>query len=272
MRLSHSGPHPPTTIYIEYLNETKSAINRLLLFVRHPEHFYYNWKLKYSLKIDQALTVAAQLVALDLTYTFFETRVRYYTTTRMTHELEDQASDNSSTWVPTHGPSAWKIITDMLALEEDGATFSYVALPPRVLEWADRVLGVSNESEIRCKYHNTFWEGGSKRDLKAIRDKWIAATPPVERQTRQRQTRGSMQEARDQIDIGRTEEGNVALIKILDRHSRSAIGSKTAQFYATTKTYAYEDYLIRKPGSTLRGFVRALRPTFCRHYRQILEN
>jgi hypothetical protein len=160
----------------------------------------------------------------------------------------------------------------MLALEEDGATFSYVALPPRVLEWADRVLGVSNESEIRCKYHNTFWEGGSKRDLKAIRDKWIAATPPVERQTRQRQTRGSMQEARDQIDIGRTEEGNVALIKILDRHSRSAIGSKTAQFYATTKTYAYEDYLIRKPGSTLRGFVRALRPTFCRHYRQILEN
>jgi hypothetical protein len=122
---------------------------------------------------------------------------------------------------------------------------------PSVLEWADRILDASNESELRSKYHNTFWEGGSKRDLKAIRDKWSAATPPVERQTRQRQTRGSMQEARDQMYIGMTEEENVGLIRIFDRLSRSAIGSKTAQSYATTKTYAYEDYLIRKPGSTL---------------------
>jgi hypothetical protein len=130
----------------------------------------------------------------------------------MTQELEDSSPDASSVWVPTHGRSAWKIITDMLALEEDGAVFSYQSLPPGVQEWTERVLGAVDDSGIKTKYQEVFWEGGSKRSLKAIRDKWSAAAPPVERQNRQRQTKGSMQSTRDQVEVDMTEEGDVGLI------------------------------------------------------------
>jgi len=80
------------------------------------------------------------------------------------------------------------------------------------LEWTERILGAVDDSGIKTKYQEVFWEGGSKRSLKAIRDKWSAAAPPVERQNRQRQTKGSMQSTRDQVEVDMTEEGDVGLV------------------------------------------------------------
>jgi hypothetical protein len=60
-----------------------------------------------------------------------------------------------------------------------------------------------------------------------------------------------MQAARDQTTIENVIDDNVGLVKMIDRLSRSTIGAKTAQSYATAKTYAYEQYLIRKPESTM---------------------
>lgn len=79
----------------------------------------------------------------------------------------------------------------MLALEDNGPAFSYDSLPPSVLEWIPRVFGLKNHIEIRDKYIRIFWEGSEKRSLMAIRDKWNAENPPVERNNRQRQYRGS---------------------------------------------------------------------------------
>jgi hypothetical protein len=197
------------------------------------------------------LTIAAKLAGLNLTCSYFEVQVQYYSTTRMSREIDDQSQESTRIWVPTHGRSAWKIITNMLALEKDGAEFLYKSLPPSILEWSERVLGADDEAGIRSKYQEVFWEGGSKRSLQEIRDKWSPQTPPAESKNRQRQKRGSMQEARDEVVVDSTEAESVGLIKMLDRLSRNAIGSRTAQSYDTKKTYAYEEYLIRNPDSTL---------------------
>jgi len=241
---------PPIKLHVEYQDRTIAKITRLIIFVHHPEHFFYNWKLKYSIEMDTALTVAAKLAGLNLECTFFQDRIQYYTSIRLSQNPELEESGTS--YVPTHGRSAWKIITDMLALEEDGALFSYESLPPSVLEWTARVLESKSEMDIKAKYHDTFWEGGSKRDLKAIRDKWNDSDLPIQKKSRQRQTRGSMQSARDQIDTeDMISSENAGLIKMLDRLSRSTLGSRTAQSYATSKTYAYEEFLIRKPDLTM---------------------
>lgn len=73
----------------------------------------------------------------------------------------------------------------------------------------------------------------------------------MEQKSRQRQPRGLIQAARDQTTIKNVIDDNVGLVKMIDRLSRSTIGAKTAQSYAIAKTYAYEQYLIRKPEPTM---------------------
>jgi len=58
----------------------------------------------------------------------------------------------------THGRSVWKIITDMLALEEDGATYNFESPAPSVLEWIHRVLKCENGAAVQKMYQGTFWE------------------------------------------------------------------------------------------------------------------
>jgi hypothetical protein len=70
---------PPTKLHIEYQDISKTRIARLIIFVHHPKHFFYNWKLRFSIDMDTALTVPAKLAGLDLECSYFETRVRYYT-------------------------------------------------------------------------------------------------------------------------------------------------------------------------------------------------
>jgi hypothetical protein len=112
--------------------------------------------------MDMALSVAAKLAALHISCSFLEDRIRYHSSNRMTQEVEGQPSENAAAlWVPTSGRSAWKIITDMLALEEDGATYNFESLAPSVLEWVRRVLKCENGAVVQ-KYPRTFWEGGSK--------------------------------------------------------------------------------------------------------------
>jgi hypothetical protein len=114
--------------------------------------------------MDMALSVAAKLAALNISCSFFEDRIRYHSSNRMMQELERQPSENAAAlWVPTSGRSAWKIITDMLALEEDGATYSFESLAPSVLEWVRRVLKCENGAVVQKMYPGSFWEGGSKR-------------------------------------------------------------------------------------------------------------
>ncbi|KAH6668938.1 hypothetical protein B0J14DRAFT_657946 [Halenospora varia] len=132
----------------------------------------------------------------------------------------------------------------MLALEYDGAAFPYNSLPPFVLEWISRVFGLKNHIEIRDKYMGIFWEGSEKRSLKAIRDKWNAENPPVERNNRQRQYRGSTQEARDNIELEITQDADVGLVKMLDRLSGSENG--------TTLDVACEHYERKSVDSIVR--------------------
>src|SRR5437016_1747218 len=53
-RQTSFGATRPITLHIEYQAKSKSNILRLIISVYHPEHFFYNWKLKYSIKMDMA--------------------------------------------------------------------------------------------------------------------------------------------------------------------------------------------------------------------------
>jgi len=78
---------PLTKLHIQYQDISKVRIARLILFVHHPEHFFYNWKLRFSIEIDTALTTATKFTSLDLECSYFENRVRYYTSIRFDCQL-----------------------------------------------------------------------------------------------------------------------------------------------------------------------------------------
>jgi hypothetical protein len=70
----------PLSIYIFY-GEDLESISRIILFVHHTEHFFKNWKVGSSQKMDLKCNVAAKLARIydNINPTYFEDRTKKYT-------------------------------------------------------------------------------------------------------------------------------------------------------------------------------------------------
>ena len=51
---------PTVKLTVVFKESTKATVERLMIFLRHPEYFFHNWTKKSAALIDKQLTVTAQ--------------------------------------------------------------------------------------------------------------------------------------------------------------------------------------------------------------------
>ncbi|KAL3424898.1 hypothetical protein PVAG01_04179 [Phlyctema vagabunda] len=137
------------------------------------------------------------------------------------------------------GPLA--TIEDMIALEASGSVFAFEELPPNILEWLQKDLGISNQDELR-RSHRLQCLNVDKGDLESIKNELKKVSTSEHQRCRHKTARTKVREdlllASDMIlDIG--------FPSMVEKLYRNYISSEMLR---SAEVHSAEEYLIRKPG------------------------
>ncbi|KAI9836549.1 MAG: hypothetical protein M1819_001180 [Sarea resinae] len=157
VQLKLFGPWKGVTLHLER-SPANENIERIIVFVHHPEYFLHQYDAGIARRQDRALNAAAALAGVRVDENFFERRAKFLERP-FDQIIEDEDDENEG---ELRSPSARKlhfVLMDLLEAEAENEGFQYDWLPYRVTSWLSDSYDITDQDGLHKKWKSIFGDG-----------------------------------------------------------------------------------------------------------------